>query len=152
MTTCVDFKQECLVSLGRFAVKAKEGERKEILAVVKRLADELEAATDGLLNACMPAGIGAYDFEGYNYFWISLKNVETEGRQDLVQFETKFGGYPVRISYLHDFKSRTNFTDVAKNRENLEDSLAKMLHSPVIAEIIYSLMNEQRPVNGDEYD
>lgn len=155
MTTSVDFKQECLVSLGRFAAKAKEGELKEILTIAKRLADDLEAATNGLLKARMPLrtlGSEACDFERYKYFWIGLQNAETKGWQNLVQFEPKFGGYPVRISYPHDLKSRTNFTAVAKNRENLEDSLAKMLHSPVIAEIIYSLMNEQRPVDGDEYD
>jgi hypothetical protein len=148
----VDFERVCLASLGRVAAKAREGERKEILAVVKRLANELEAATNGLLKVRTPKGVGSYDFEGCDYFWIDLENAETKGWQDLVQFETKFGGYPVRISYLHDSKSRTNFTAVAKNRKSLENSLAKMLYSPVIAELIYSLMNEQRPVNGDEYD
>jgi hypothetical protein len=149
MTKYVDFKQECLVSLGRFTAKTKEGELKEILAVAQRLADELEAATDGLLKVLISTGVGTYDFEGCTYFYISLKNAETEGRQDLVQFETKFGGYPVRITYLHDPKSRTNFTVVSKNREALECSLARMLRSPVIAEIIYSLMNEQQMGDGD---
>lgn len=138
----VDFEQVCLASLGRFAAKAREGERKEILAVVQRLANELEAATNGLLKARMPKGIGSYDFEGCDYFWIGLENAETKEWQNLVQFETNFGGYPVRISYPCDLKSRTNFTTSAKNRLALEGSLAGMLRSPVIAELIYSLMNE----------
>jgi hypothetical protein len=148
----VDFERVCLVSLGRVAAKAREGECKEILAVVKRLANGLEAATNGLLKVRTPRGIGTYDFEGSNYFWIALENAKTKGRQDLVQFETNFGGYPVRISYTNDLQTRTNFTTSAKNRLALEGSLAGMLRCPAIAERIYSLMNEQRPVDGDEYD
>jgi hypothetical protein len=152
MTSRVDFQQVCLTSVERFAAKAKEDECKEIVATITRLAGDIEAATDGLLKARLPRmkrEDGSYDTSCCKYFWIGLENAKTKEQQNLVLFESKFGGYPVRISYPCDLKSRTNFTTSAKNRECLEHSLARMLYSPVIAELIYSLMNEQRTGDGE---
>ncbi|SCC09061.1 MULTISPECIES: hypothetical protein [Snodgrassella] len=151
MTKTVDFKQVCLTALGVLEEKAKkEAEHKEIVAIVERLADEIEDAANGRLKAFLLIPVNSVNF------WVVLKNLETGRQETLVEFTLDHGGYPGHISYLYkedrDAGCRQSYGTAVLDKDDLVQVLGDMLKAPAIAELIYSLMNEKRAVNGNDYN
>jgi hypothetical protein len=152
MTSRVDFQQVLLNALAEIKAKEKEDERKEVFAVVGRLASEMEVATDGQLKIWVPSGelgdesLGA---AGYRCFRINLKKTGAGGEQKLMRVETLTGGYPFSVIYKSSVNSQVNKVKDVNNKEELECALVEMLKSSAATELIYSLMNEQRTGDGD---
>ncbi|WP_239323631.1 hypothetical protein [Snodgrassella gandavensis] len=152
MTTSVDFKQVLLEAFEKNEAKAKEGELKEVFAVLERLASEIEAAVNGLLKAWIPMGElggGLPNLPYFKGYRVELKSTRTGEQRTLMRCDTHVGGYPFDVIYKSSVNPSANKVKKVNNKEEFECALAEMLESSAIVERISSLMNEQRTVNGD---
>ncbi|PIT08002.1 hypothetical protein [Snodgrassella communis] len=147
MTSRVDFQQVLLNALAEIKAKEKEDERKEVFAVVRRLASEMEVATDGQLKIWVPSeelGDESLGVAGYRCFRINLKKTGTGEEQELIRVETFTGGYPFSVRDTSSVNSHANKGKDVNNKEELECALVEMLKSSAATELIYSLMSNAR--------